>query len=104
MLLGVVNTALDNLFRQTGIKGDWKESAIKETDGEITFLINNQQQTCCLVVRKEIRNHQLPMLQTLALKYKNHFMIVAERIFPNIKEALRQDNIPYLEANGNVWF
>jgi hypothetical protein len=104
MLLGVVNTALDNLFRQTGIKGEWKESAIKETDGEITFLINNQQQTCCLVVRKEIRNHQLSNLQTLALKYKNHFMIVAERIFPNIKEALRQNNIPYLEANGNVWF
>lgn len=104
MLLGVVNTALDNLFRQTGIKGEWKESAIKETDGEITFLINNQQQTCCLVVRKEIRNHQLSKLQTLALKYKNHFMIVAERIFPNIKEALRQNNIPYLEANGNVWF
>jgi len=31
-------------------------------------------------------------------------MIVAERIFPKIKEELRQLNIAYLEANGNVYF
>jgi hypothetical protein len=103
-LLGIVHTALDNFFRQTEIKGEWKQTVQKETDGEIGFLINDRHQHCYVTVRKEIRNHQLPQLQSLALRYKNHFMIVAERIFPNIKEALRQNNIPYLEANGNVWF
>lgn len=102
--LDIVNTALENLYRSTGIKGDWKDIDLNEADGEISFLINKQHENCYVVVRKEIRNHQLPQLQRLALKYRNHFMIVAERVFPNVKDALRQNNIPYLEANGNLWF
>jgi hypothetical protein len=30
-------------------------------------------------------------------------MVVAKRIFPKIKEELRQNNIAYLEANCNAW-
>ena len=101
--LEIINKALDNLAKNVEITGDWKENAPKDLDGEIDFLINNQHCKLYVEVKKELRNHQLQQIQALALKHKNHFIIVAEKIFPKIKEELRQNEIPYLEANGNIW-
>lgn len=101
--LEIVNKALENLAKNIEITGDWKGVAPKDLDGEIDFLINNQHCKMYVEVKKELRNHQLQNIQALALKHKNHFIIVAEKIFPKIKEELRQNEIPYLEANGNIW-
>src|SRR5690606_30962979 len=32
-----------------------------------------------------------------------HFLLIANRLFPKIKEELREKKIPYLEANGNIF-
>jgi len=101
--LEIVNKALENLAKNVQITGDWKDNAPKDLDGEINFLINNQHCKLYVEVKKELRNHQLQQIQALALKHKNHFILVAEKIFPKIKEELRQNEIPYLEANGNIW-
>jgi hypothetical protein len=101
--LEIVNKALENLAKNIEITGDWNGVAPKDLDGEIDFLINNQHCKLYVEVKKELRNHQLQNIQALALKHKNHFIIVAEKIFPKIKEELRQNEIPYLEANGNIW-
>ena len=99
----IVNKGLENLANNAEIKGDWKNYAPEDLDGEIKFLINNAFYKMYVDVKKELRNHQLQNIQALAIKYKNHFMVVAEKLFPEIKKELRQRNIPYLEANGNIW-
>ena len=98
----IVNIALENLAK-TGIKGTLKKGAPKELDGEVDLLIDNQHCRLFIEVKRELRNHQLPQIQEFAKKYKNNFLVVAEKIFPKIKEELRHNQIPYLEVNGNLW-
>jgi hypothetical protein len=100
--LEIVNVALENLAK-AGIKGVLKKGAPKELDGEVDLLINDQHCRQFIEVKRELRNHQLPKIQELAKKYKNNFLLIAERIFPKIKEELRTYQIPYIEGNGNIW-
>jgi len=44
----------------------------------------------------------LPQLATIAEKYPP-LILVAETIYPKLKEELRERNIAYLEANGNIY-
>lgn len=98
----IVHKALENLDK-TVITGVLKKTAPKDLDGEIDLLIDNQHYRLFIEIKKELRNHQLPKIQELAEKHKNNFLVVAERIFPKIKEELRYNKIPYLEGNGNIW-
>ena len=99
----IVNTALENLAKYTGIKADWRGVAPINVDGEVKFLFDKKRHKLYAVVKKELRNHQLQSIVALARKHKNHFILVAEKLFPKIKEALRQNEVAYLEANGNIW-
>jgi len=70
--------------------------AIVQIDGpknKIQFIVE---------AKKEVRTHQLIQLEHYNKTYKN-FMIVANRIFPKVKNELRTLGIAYLEANGNVY-
>lgn len=98
----IVNKALENLAKNE-IIGTLKKKATQELDGEIDLIIYNEHCRLFIKVKRELRNHQLPHIQQLAEKYKDNFLIVAERIFPKIKEELRNNKIPYLERNGNIW-
>jgi len=94
--------ALDNLYTYTGITGKWKENGVREIDGKITFRINKQQLTFNAEIKQELRNHQLPVILEQA-KLFAPLIVVAGRLFPKIKEALRNNQVAYLEANGNIF-
>ena len=98
----ILNIALENLKKTAGIDTKWLPDENHYIDGHITLTVNNKKFKFYVEVKKEIRNHQLMALQTLAKRFKP-LVVVAERIFPKIKEALRQQNIAYLEANGNLF-
>lgn len=100
----IVNRALENLVENIEIKYNWNNKAPKGLDGEIKFNVNKTQHKLYVEVKKELRIHQLQQITELAKKYKNNFILIAEKIFPKIKEELRLKEIPYLEANGNIWF
>ena len=53
-------------------------------------------------VKKELRQHQLNAILNRT-RTDRPLIIVANQIFPTIKENLREHNIAYLEANGNVY-
>jgi hypothetical protein len=99
----VVHIALENLKKTARIDGVWNTGAGTNPDGTLTFNIENEILIFNIEVKKELRNYQMIRLEQWAILYKP-FMIVAERIFPNIKEQLRQQSIAYLEANGNIFF
>ena len=96
----IVHLALESLERETGIVGRWTERG--PIDGEIDFIINNQNLHYFVEVKREVRPHQIAQI----LKYRNQFnnvLLIAERIFPKVKVELRELQFPYLETNGNVF-
>jgi len=99
----IADVALQALERQTNIKGKWKTAPDKRLDGAVDLYFDrNKPQRFLVEIKKEIRNHHLPKLLEQARRYE-HLIVIAENIFPKIKEQLQRNNIAYLETNGNVF-
>ena len=98
----IVNIALQNLNKNAGITGNWNNHAQNELDGKLDLIINNRPIKFNIEIKQELRQHQLPKIIQQAERY-TPLMIVANRIFPKIKEELRKTGIAYLETNGNIW-
>jgi len=98
----LVNTAIENLFKNTGIKAKWKAYAQKETDGKLTIQLKPDNIDFNIEVKREIRNHHIPGLINKAATFPP-FMLIAEYIFPVLKKELINNNIAYLETTGNIY-
>jgi len=98
----IVEKALENLEKGTQIMGNWVQNGPKELDGQLTLTLENERIRFNTEVKTELRNHVIPQI----LDYNNRyapFLLVVGRLFPKIKEQLRQHNVAYLEANGNFY-
>lgn len=98
----IIHLALENLQKQTHIKGSWEPATRKELDGQVTLNLDNCDIRYYVEIKKEFRNYHLQQIEALNREY-SPLMVVAERLFPKIKEELRKQNIAYLEANGNIF-
>jgi hypothetical protein len=98
----IVHIALENLQKNVGITGNWADHGLKELDGNMELTLENNTLKFNVEIKQELRNHQMPKIIEQA-KRLGPMMVVANRIFPKIKEELRQHKIAYLETNGNIW-
>ncbi len=99
----IVQYALINLQRTGEIEAKWFDDVRNDDlDGTIDLTLNNRTIKLGIEIKKELRNIHLPKLEAFAKEY-HPFMIVALSIFPKIKQELRNRNIAYLEANGNIF-
>lgn len=96
----IIHTALYNLYQNTGINGHFTPDT--DLDGTLQLAIEGKKTIHVVEVKKELRRHQLLQLDIYRHRYTN-FMVIAEHIFPKIKEELRDMGIAYLEANGNLF-
>ena len=96
----IINIALDNLKETTGINTLWRLNG--SLDGITTFIIDGKNYEYVTEIKRELRQHQIHRIEHYHKTNKN-FLIVAERIFPKIKNQLRELGIAYLEANGNIF-
>ena len=102
----IVHLALENLEKNTAIKGEWENNGLNDDngiDGVITLDVDHKKHRIFAAVKKTPRNHQLPQIEETANKYQP-FLLLAEHIFPKLKEELRQKQIAYMETNGNIYF
>jgi hypothetical protein len=53
-------------------------------------------------IKQELRMHQLSQIVKIKQTHPN-LMVVAQRIYAREKEQLREMNIAYLEASGNIY-
>lgn len=97
----IIDNALDRLLDQTGIKGQWT-FLDRDIDGTLDLFIDHKKERFYVECKRELRNFQLPYLFQLA-EHHQPFMVVAERIFPTLKEVLREKNIGYLDGAGNIY-
>lgn len=98
----IAEEALKQLALDTGIQGSWHESGRGIVDGDIELDINEKVFHAHAQVKRELRQYQLPQLLEQAQRHKP-FMVVAEHIFPAIKEKLRTEKIAYLDTAGNIF-
>ncbi len=99
----IAQAALDQLQENTGLTGAWK--ATHDTtaiDGRLEFRLTNGNEAFYVEVKKQLRNHNLPGIMDQA-KLHQPLMVIAVEIFPKLKEALRKENIAYLDLAGNIY-
>ncbi len=96
----MLHIALDNFKKITGMDVLLKD--ITPLDGvlEIPALGNGVHYV--VELKQEIRPHQVQQLEYNSKEYGN-FMVVANQIFPKVKDELRAKGIAYMETNGNTF-
>lgn len=96
----IIHIAIENLAKITGIESLWQVNS--PLDGRLDLTIDGHHFSYVVEIKRELRLHQLQQIEEYFHRYKN-FLLVALRIFPKIKDKLKEKGIPYLEANGNFF-
>jgi hypothetical protein len=97
----LINTALKNLRDNTGVEAFWKDEG--PLDGVIEFNINGHLYKLAAKTFNELRGHNIAQLQEYIHSTNEPIVVIANQIFPKIKKTFRDKNIPYIEANGNIF-
>jgi hypothetical protein len=98
----IIDTALENLENATQIKGKWTAKGPKELDGQVTLNLAGERLTLNMEIKTELRNAVIPQIIDYNRRFEP-FLLVAERLYPKVKEELRRHQVAYLEANGNFY-
>jgi hypothetical protein len=98
----IIDTAIENLKKNYHLEASWKHTHNKQLDGLLDIIVNNTKLEFIIEEKQELRNHQMAKIVEMAKQHKP-LMIIANRIFPKIKEELRHNEIAYLETNGNIY-
>jgi hypothetical protein len=101
----IVERALVQLADHTGLTGTWNLTSNqldKGIDGAIDLTFGSTKTHFYVEVKKELREHHLLRIIEQA-KIHKPLMVVAERIFPKLKEKLRERKIGYLDGAGNIY-
>jgi hypothetical protein len=96
----IIHKALEALKHTTGIQAVFKKKG--PLDGVLEFDFNDISNLFTVAIKKELRTHQIRQIED-NFKKDERFLLIVNRLFPKIKEELRQKKIPYLEANGNIY-
>lgn len=103
--IDILNKAIHNLEKDIPITWNWKNMDYNNDigiDGELDLIINNQNILMVVEVKKDVKNHQLFNIIEYNNRFEN-FLLVAERLYPKVKKELRENQVNYLEGNGNVY-
>lgn len=103
--LDIFNTAIHNLEKEFPITWHWKTIAHNRDigiDGELDLTLKDKQVLLMVDIKKDVKNHQIMNILHYNNKFQN-FLLVAEKLYPKVKEELREHNVNYLEGNGNVF-
>jgi len=103
-LATIIHDAIEQWEEYTQIQADLTETNKNdEVDAAMEFNYNGKKHRVYIEAKRELRNYQLSEIEILAKKY-HPLMIVADNIFPKIKEELRENGIAYLETSGNIYY
>ena len=97
----LIYIAINEILKEHKINAFWEKPFIPEIDGALNLDFKGHTQRFYVEVKKEPREFQLHQIFHLAEEY-NPFMVIAENLFPKIKEALTEHGIAYIEMNGNI--
>jgi hypothetical protein len=96
-------SALEKLKSLYNIDSRWScENKILGTDGCVHLTIDKKDIIFHVLIRRKIRSCQISDIQNKTLR-SIPVLIIGRRIFPKIKKYFRDNDISYLEGNGNIY-
>jgi hypothetical protein len=99
----IAERALEKLVGQTGFKGEWRTNTGKgDFDGDLVLTLPMEKIRFRAEVKKTLRQQQLPDIFARA-EHNAPFILIAEELFPKLKEQLRARQIAYLDGSGNFF-
>lgn len=99
----IIYKGIQVLEEKTGLKARWFASLRdKGLDGRIELKKGAQQKSFPIIVKKEIKNTYLVNLLQLK-EDQPGFLIIAEVIYPTIREQLRKIDLNYIDTSGNCY-
>src|ERR1700712_735183 len=103
--LQIIDTTLEMLAKNAKFDASFQHK-IKfgngDYDGDLHVRVPQNLPTFHVDVKRELRQYQVPQLIKRA-EQQAPYMIMAEKIFPLIKEELRANKINYVDAAGNIF-
>lgn len=97
----LIYTAINEILKEHKINALWKKPVIPDIDGVLSIDYGGNNKKFFVEIKKDLREFQLPQIYKLADKHKP-LLVIAENLFPKIKEALIEHGIAYIEMNGNI--
>lgn len=101
----ILEKAIHNFAERFGYLPEWEEYDRNEKNDiecRITFRVNGKKKIIRNAeIRKEIRKHHVPHLQKLKERF-GPVILVAERLYPNIKAMLNDAGIDWMDTAGNM--
>jgi hypothetical protein len=96
----LINIAVENLSKEVPFKIKYHSN--KTLDGKIEIKKGNNKYQLVAEIKNEINSHHLHQAQDFH-ENRNPIILIAERITPKMRKVLRDENINYLETNGNAF-
>lgn len=97
----LIYTTINEILSDHNINACWEKLNIQEIDGTLTVEYKGNKQKFYVELKKEVRIFQLDKIFKQAEKYKP-LLIIAENLFPNIKDILDEHEIGYIDLKGNI--
>lgn len=99
----IILHALNKMHKTTGMETKFNPAVgDRFIDGRVNIATANKEKDFFIKYKRELRAHHLPAIMEEAIKYKP-LLVIAEVIFPKLKEELRKQNIAYLDNAGNAY-
>jgi hypothetical protein len=98
----IIQKVINNLKAIAGVDAVLETTTQERVDYGIKIRWEQEWFPFTVEVKKEIRRFQMPEL----LGYKNqyqYFLLVAQKLYPNIRQELQEEGVNYIEANGNMF-
>ncbi len=99
--IDILDKAFYNLKKQIPLTWYFDFLKEKEIDGTLNITIDNEKFKMVVAIKREVKSHQLLKQIENNNKYKN-YLLVAEHLYPKVKNELRENGVNYIESNGNV--
>lgn len=99
--LKIIYTALDSLDSNPLFSGIWKYVVDTAEHIKLNLYIGDTTLNYSVFSRKELRAQQVQRITNLPGWDKT--IVIAGKIYPDAKEQLVTNKIPYIEANGNIF-
>ncbi len=102
----ILTEAVGQLTRNTGIAVDWnltpQTKGGKGADAVLTMQIDGKEIRMFVEVKRTVQPYQLDRFIQQAAN-NNPLLVVAEQMYPGMKEMLREKGIGYLDVAGNIY-
>lgn len=95
----ILHQAIEHFKLETNLQADYD---LKNENAMVTFKINKQKTTFKADIKIELKAYQVEVLKN-RIRIDPNYIVIAEHIYPAVKNKLRELGIAYMDTAGNTF-